>query len=73
MPSFVSVHWSEVSFHRTSTSADVPRSTLIPASTVGAPVKSVLRLILLSTIFTCVVFTELIVPVTLRADRHERN
>jgi hypothetical protein len=57
---------SFVSFQRISTSAAFPRSTRIPASAVGSPVKSVLRLILLSTIFTCVVFTELIVPVTLR-------
>jgi len=57
---------SDVSFQRISTSAESPRSTRIPASATGVPVKSVLRLILLSTILTCVVFTELIVPVTFR-------
>ena len=57
---------SFVSFHRTSTSAESPRSTRIPASVVGVPVKSVLRFILLSTIFTCVVFTEFTVPTTFR-------
>jgi len=44
----------------------LPRSTRSPASAVGSPTKSVLRLILLSTIFTCVVFTEFTVPVTFR-------
>jgi hypothetical protein len=57
---------SSDSFQRISTSDDVPRSTRIPASVVGLPVKLVLRLTLLSSIFTCVVFTELTVPVTFR-------
>ena len=60
----MSVQLSFVSFQRISTSVPSPRSTRMPASAVGVPVKSVLRLILLSTIFTCVVLTELIVPVT---------
>ena len=57
---------SFVSFHRISTSAPSPRSTRIPASAKGIPIKSVFKLILLSTMFTCVVFTELIVPATFR-------
>ena len=66
MPSFVSVQLLFVSFQRISTSVSSPRSTRIPASATGTPVKLVFKLILLSTIFTCVVFTALILPVTFK-------
>ena len=57
---------SDVSFHKSSTSARSPRSTVIPASVVGTPVKLLLSFTLLSSILIWVVFTELTVPITFR-------
>ena len=56
-PSFVNCHLSVVSFHLRTTFVPVPLSTSMPAFCDGVPVSSLFSVIILSPIFTVLVFT----------------
>ena len=60
-------HLSVVSIQRKFTLVRLPRSTSIPASCVGAVVKSLFNKILLSAIFNCCVLIVVVVPLTTRS------
>ena len=67
VPSFVVSHLSDVSFQRTSTFAEVPRSTSMPAFSVGDPVTLLLRIIILSSTVRVSVLIDVVVPETVKS------
>ena len=66
LPSLVNSHLSLVSFQRTRTLADVPRSTSMPAFVVGEPVTLLFKTTMLSSIANVSVFKVVVVPLTVR-------
>ena len=59
-------HLSEVSFQRISTLVDVPLSIVSPPFCDGVPVSSLLRVRLESPIFTLLLLTVVVVPLTVK-------
>ena len=60
------VHLSVVSFHRNCLLVESPLSTSIPEFSLGVPVTSLLRTIMLSPVETVVELTVVVVPLTVK-------
>ena len=67
VPSLVKSHLSAVSFQRTRTFAESPRSISIPAETLGVPVTFEFRTTTLSSILMLFVLNVVVVPLTVRS------